>query len=172
MVRHAGGAAQVRAGHTDDLPALTELYNHYVRQSPVTFDVEPWTVEQRREQWFAHHPDSGPYRLLVVEADGEVLGYATSSPWRTKAAYARTAETTVYLAPGADGRGLGSLLYDALLPLLREEGLHRLVAGVTVPNAASVALHRKQRFTEVGTFAQVGYKLGRYWDVAWFERSV
>lgn len=162
----------VRSGQPRDLPALTRIYNHYVRHSHATFDDEPFTVEQRRE-WFAHFGDHGPYRLLVAAADDEtVLGYASSSPFRPKPCYRSTVETTVYLDPEHLGRGHGGRLYAALLDALAGEQLHRACAVIALPNDASLALHRRFGFVPVGTFTEVGVKGGRYIDVAWLERSL
>lgn len=178
---------QVRAGTEADLAALTDIYNHYVRETPITFDATVFTPEQRRS-WLHSHPEDGPHRLLVaqdvrfagsdpvgvpagVPAAG-ILGYATSSPFRPKAAYSTSVEVSVYCAPEAAGRGVGSLLYDALFKALATEDLHRAYAGVALPNEASVRLHRRFGFRHVGTYAEVGRKFGRYWDVAWFEKPL
>jgi phosphinothricin acetyltransferase len=160
----------VRAAQPGDLPALTDIYNHWVRTSGVTFDATEFTVEQRQE-WFAAHATTGPHRLLVA-ADGDVLGYATSGLLRPKPGYATSVETSVYLRHDATGRGLGTLLYRALFEALAEQDLHRAYAGVALPNDASVALHERMGFHEVGTYVEVGRKLGRYWDVRWFERAL
>jgi phosphinothricin acetyltransferase len=164
-------ATTVRTGRADDLPALTAIYNHYVEHTHVTFDVVPFTVEQRRD-WFDHYGSSGPHRLLVATIGPAVLGYATSGPFRAKPAYAPSVETTVYCAPDALGRGIGRLLYDALLAGLAEEDVHRAYAGVALPNDASVALHRAFGFTDVGVFTEVGRKFDRWWDVLWLERQL
>ncbi|MFE2427509.1 GNAT family N-acetyltransferase [Streptomyces sp. NPDC059373] len=168
---------QVRPGREEDLEALTELYNHYVRETPITFDLEPLTPEQRRP-WLVSHPEDGPYRLLVAcEAvrgpnPGRILGYATSSPFRPKAAYATSVEVTVYLAPDVGGRGIGTLLYEALFEALATEDLHRAYAGVAQPNEASERLHARFGFRPVGVYREVGRKFGRYWDVAWYEKEL
>jgi phosphinothricin acetyltransferase len=90
------GGTTVRPGAGSDLPALSGIYNHFVEHAVATFDVEPFSVDARRD-WFAHYDATGPHRLLVAEVDGRVVGYATSGPFRLKPAYARTVETTVYL---------------------------------------------------------------------------
>lgn len=165
-------AVSVRPGEERDLPALTEIYNHFVEHTHITFDLEPFTVEQRRE-WFSHYAATGRHRLLVAEsAGGRVLGYATSGRFRDKPAYAPSVETTVYCAPTAVGCGVGSALYSALFELLRGEDVHRAYAGVALPNDASLALHRRFDFTEIGTFGEVGRKFGKWWDVTWLERVV
>ncbi|MET9504106.1 N-acetyltransferase family protein [Streptomyces sp. NPDC006622] len=164
---------QVRPGVEGDLEALTDLYNHYVRETPITFDTTVFTPEERRP-WLLSHPEDGPYRLMVAtDADSqEILGYATSSPFRAKPAYATSVEVTVYLRPDAGGRGIGTLLYEALLKALSGEDLHRAYAGIAQPNEASVRLHERLGFRHVGTYREVGRKFGRYWDVAWYERDL
>jgi phosphinothricin acetyltransferase len=161
----------VRPGEPEDLAALTALYNHYVTTSHVTFDVTPFTRDERRE-WFSHYADTGPHRLLVAEDQGRLLGYATSGPFRPKPGYRTTVETTVYVAEDAGGRGVGSALYERLFEALAGEDLHRAYAGVAVPNLPSRALHLRFGFTSIGVFREVGTKFGRYIDVEWFERPL
>ena len=165
-------AARTRPGEERDLPALTAIYNHYVTTSHVTFDDVPFTVEQRAE-WFRHYAPTGPHRLYVAVDGDRILGYATSSPFRPKPGYRTSVETTVYVAPESVGRGVGHLLYGRLLPELEAQaGLHRAYAGAAVPNRPSRALHLRFGFTAVGTFREVGTKLGRFVDVEWFERPL
>nr|WP_079064604.1 GNAT family N-acetyltransferase [Streptomyces sp. NRRL F-4489] len=166
------GDVQVRAGGETDLAALTELYNHYVRETPVTFDTEPFSAARRRP-WLLSHPVDGPHRLLVAQdAAGMLLGYATSGPFRAKPAYATSVETSVYCAPHAAGRGVGTLLYAALFEALADEDVHRAYAGIAQPNEASVRLHTRFGFRHIGTFTEVGRKFGRYWDVAWYQKDL
>jgi phosphinothricin acetyltransferase len=159
----------LRRARAEDLAALTEIYNHYVIHTPITFDLEPFTPETRRP-WLAQFADSGRYQLFVAEQAGRVLGYAGSMRFRTKAAYDPSVETTIYLRPECTGRGLGRLLYERLFAALRGEDVHRILGGVTLPNEASIALHKSFGFTPVGTYSEVGRKFGRYWDVLWLER--
>ncbi|MFJ3532265.1 MULTISPECIES: N-acetyltransferase family protein [unclassified Streptomyces] len=183
-----GTEAQVRPGVEGDLEALTDIYNHYVRETALTFDTAPFTPGQRLP-WLRSYPVDGPHRLLVAQdvrnvdapgADGpdtggpapRVLGYATSSAFRPKAAYSTSVEVSVYCAPGAAGRGIGTLLYTALFDALAGEDLHRAYAGITQPNEASVRLHDRFGFRHLGTYAEVGRKFGRYWDVAWYEKHL
>jgi phosphinothricin acetyltransferase len=161
----------VRPAVEGDLPRLTAIYNHFVEHTAASFEVDQWTVEGRRE-WFGHYATTGPHRLLVAEVDGRVDGYATSSVFRERAAYARSVETSVYCDPGSVGRGLGTALYAELLDQLRGEDVHRAYAGVALPNDASEALHRRFGFREVGIYTEVGHKLGRWWDVRWYERAM
>jgi phosphinothricin acetyltransferase len=163
----------VRPGAEDDLGALTDIYNHYVRETHITFDTAVFTPEERRP-WFDSHPEDGPHRLLVAQdrQAGTILGYVTSSPFRAKPAYATSIETTIYLAPDAVGRGTGTLLYRSLFAALADQKLHRALAGVALPNEASVRLHRRLGFQYVGTYREVGLKFGRYHDVAWYEKDL
>jgi phosphinothricin acetyltransferase len=161
----------VRPATVEDLPRLTEIYNHYVLNSPVTFDLEPYTVE-RRMQWFSQFGVTGRHRLLLVEEDGLVLGYAGTTRFRPKAAYDTTVETTIYCSADNTRKGLGSMLYPALFEAIAKEDIHRIVAGFTLPNPASQALHQRFGFKLVGIFQEVGRKFGRYHDVAWNERPL
>ncbi|QQM41499.1 GNAT family N-acetyltransferase [Streptomyces liliifuscus] len=164
---------QVRPGVESDLDALTDIYNHYVRETPITFDTATFTPVERR-LWLLSHPEDGPHRLMVATAGDsqEILGYATSSAFRPKPAYETSVEVTVYLAPNAGGRGVGTLLYKALFAALADEDLHRAYAGIAQPNEASVRLHERFGFRHVGTYREVGRKFGRYWDVAWYEKEL
>jgi phosphinothricin acetyltransferase len=172
----------VRSGAESDLPALTDLYNHYIRETSITFDTRPFTPEQRRE-WLLSHCGDGPHRILVAQEAsrepacaeaptpaGRILGYATSSPFRAKPAYATSVETSIYCAPDAGGRGVGTLLYKRLFEALQGCDLHRAYAGIAQPNEASERLHARFGFRYVGTYREVGRKFGRYWDVAWYEK--
>ncbi|MFC9241380.1 GNAT family N-acetyltransferase [Streptomyces decoyicus] len=200
------GEVQVRAGTEADLPALTDLYNHYIRETCITFDLEPFTPDQRRP-WLLAYPQDGPHRLLVARevtdrtknphngpesdphagpaegpgaagegapgtGEGALLGYATSSSFRPKAAYAPSVEVTAYCAPHAVGRGIGTLLYTALFEALADADVHRAYAGITQPNEASTRLHTRFGFRHIGTYTEVGRKFGRYWDVAWYQKDL
>ena len=162
--------ARIRPAACADLPRLTEIYNYYVVHTPVTFDVEPYTVEGR-EAWFAQFGTAGRYRLMVAESDPGVIGYAGTTRFRPKAAYDTTVETTIYCAPDAAGKGVGSRLYAALFETLRGEDIHRFVAGYALPNPATAAIHARFGFKVVGVFSENGRKFGKYWDVCWVERG-
>ncbi len=172
---------QVRPGTEADLEALTDLYNHYIRETAVTFDTTLFTPEQRRP-WLRSHPEDGPHRLLVARdvrnaatttaEAGTLLGYATSGPLRPKAAYSTSVEVSVYCTPEAAGRGVGTLLYASLFEALEGEDLHRAYAGITQPNEASVRLHTRFGFRPIGMYEEVGRKFDRYWDVAWYEKKL
>jgi phosphinothricin acetyltransferase len=165
------GGFQIRPAIESDLPRITDIYNHYVVHTPVTFDVQPWTVEQR-VPWFKQFDTVGRYRLLVAEKDCLVVGYCGTTRFRPKAAYDTTVETTIYCAPDLTRQGIGVRLYDALFAALSGQQIHRIVAGYVEPNAASAALHERFGFKTIGIFTENGYKLGRYWNVCWMERPL
>ncbi|HTT14221.1 MAG TPA: GNAT family N-acetyltransferase [Thermoplasmata archaeon] len=161
----------IRPAERSDLEAIVAIYNHYVETSPATFEIARVSPEDRAV-WLAEHSRPSPHRAFVAEADGGLLGWATSSPFRPRAAYGTTVEVSVYCHPLHRGERVGSRLYGALFHAIEGEDLERAVAGITLPNPGSVALHRRWGFRWVGTFTRVGRKFGRYWDVAWFERPM
>ncbi len=160
----------IRRAEPADLPALLAIYNHYVLTTPITFDVEPRTLDQRRE-WFEQFSDRGRYRCFAAARDGRAVGWCCSARFKEKAAYETTIETSVYLAPDEGGRGLGKRLYGVLFDALAREDIHRAFAGVTLPNEASVGVHKAVGFELVGTYPEVGRKFGRFWDTALFMRN-
>ena len=165
-------SAAIRFAESADLNRLVEIYNHYVVETHVTFDTEPFTVAERI-QWFNQFAETGRYRLLVAEADEGIVGYATSTYFKPRAAYNTSVETTVYLDPQQHGHGIGTRLYGELIgQLIAEESVHRAYAGIALPNDGSVALHRRLGFERVGSYHEVGFKFDRYWDVDWFEKDV
>jgi phosphinothricin acetyltransferase len=161
----------IRPADERDLPRLTEIYNHYVETTAITFDIEPYDVEGRRA-WFAQFARGGPYRLFVAERSGVIDGYAGTTSFRPKQAYETTVEATIYCAPGATGQGLGNALFSTLWKSLEGEDLRCAVAGITLPNDPSVKLHERFGFRLSGVLHEVGRKLGRYWDVAWYEKRL
>lgn len=161
----------VRPARAADLERINAIYNHYVEHSHATFEIEPVTMAAR-EEWARHYADSGRHRLLVATGDDGVVGYATSSPYNPRDAYETSVELSVYLDPDATGRGVGALLYGALLPMLEREDLHRAYGGVALPNPASLALHERFGFREAARYSEQGRKFGRYWDVVWLERPL
>lgn len=165
------GKVHIRTASSTDLPRLTEIYNHYVIHTPVTFDLEPYSVEKRLA-WFEQFGLTGRYRLLVAELDSVVAGYAGTTRFRPKPAYDTTVETTIYCAPDAIGKRIGTSLYSALFETIIGEDIHRIVAGYVIPNPQSAALHARFGFKPVGVFRENGRKLGKYWDVAWVERPL
>jgi len=162
----------IRPGESGDLARLVEIYNYYVTETHFTFDMEPFVVGGRT-QWFNQFSESGPYRLLVAERDDAVVGYASSTQFKPRAAYSTSVETSVYLDHSQTGHGIGFALYAALLEFLVDEpSVHRAYGGTALPNPESIALHERLGFTLVGTYREVGFKFDQYWDVSWFEKDV
>jgi phosphinothricin acetyltransferase len=161
----------VRPAHRGDLPELVGIYNHYVEHSIASFDTEPTSV-QNRTAWLGSFSDVGPHRLLVAAEKDRVLGCASSARYRAHPAFAQTIEVSIYIAPDARDTGIGSALYSALFNELRSEPVHQAVAGIALPNDASVALHRKFGFTDVGVFEEYATKHGAYISSMWMQRRV
>lgn len=162
----------IRPAVEADLPAIVALYNHYIETSQATFDTRPFTVQQK-SAWFAMLAVGTAHQCLVAERGGALLGYSYSGPLKPKPAYDCSVETTIYLAADAVGAGIGSQLYSALLENLETQpDLHRAYGVIAQPNAASNAMHEKLGFGQIGLMSEVGFKFGRYWDVAWYERAL
>jgi phosphinothricin acetyltransferase len=163
--------AIIRPGTPDDLEAVNRIYNHYIAHTASTFDLEPWTIEQRRE-WFTHYHETGRHRLLVAEIGGAVIGFTTSSRLRPKAAYDTSVETSVYLDPNHTGQGIGGRLYEALFRRLETADVHRAYAIIALPNPASIQLHLRCGFRSVGLLSEVGRKFGSWHSAEWFEKGL
>jgi phosphinothricin acetyltransferase len=158
----------VRPARQDDLAALVRIYNHYIAHSIATFDTEPTTIESRLP-WFNTFSEVGPHQLLVATAGDRVLGYASSSPYRTHPAFSQTVELSAYVDPDARANGIGSALYRALVGALRTQSVHVALAAIALPNDASVALHRRFGFAEVGTFDEYATKNSAYISSVWMQ---
>lgn len=158
----------IRSARAADSEPIAEIYNHYVREAIATFEEQPVTAEE-----MAHRIADVTARLpwIVAEESGVLVGYAYATPWKTRSAYRFTVETTVYLAPDAIGRGLGTALYETLLTTLRREHrqLRSALACIALPHPASVALHERLGFASVGHFTEVGFKFGRWIDVGYWQ---
>jgi L-amino acid N-acyltransferase YncA len=158
----------VRDANAGDAAAIAAIYNAYVRDSVATFELEPVAEATMQSRIDAVQSRGLPW--LAIERDGAMLGYAYATPWKARAAYARTVETSIYLVPDATGRGLGRSLYAQLIERLRGTGMHALIGGISLPNAASVALHEALGFACIGRFREVGFKHGRWVDVGYWQR--
>lgn len=157
---------KLRLAAPDDCDAILDIYRPYVEDTSITFELETPT----HDEFSARMSDIMrffPY--LVAERDGEVIGYAYAHFLHERAAYRFNAELSVYLKRGCTGDGVGSKLYSALIELLRAQGFRKLYAIVTMPNAASDALHRRFGFEPIIRFANQGFKLGEWHDVEWYE---
>lgn len=156
----------VRPATEADLPAIKAIYDVEVLGGIATFATEPPGLDYWRERLESTHP--GDHVLVATDGDA-VVGYAFSGSYRPRTAYARTREASVYLADAARGRGVGRLLYDALLGLLRGDSVHLVVAVIALPNPASQALHRAFGFERAGVLHEVGHKFGRWIDTEVWE---
>lgn len=132
---------------------------------------DPTSLEERL-QWAKAYSDKGPHRILVAEDKRRLLGCAYSSVYRTHPAFRETVETSIYLDPEARGRGVGTRLYESLFALLEQEPVHLAVAGIALPNEASVRLHKKVGFTEVGVFQEYAEVNGKYFSSIWLQRFI
>ena len=156
----------LRACTPADAAQICGIYNHYVRETVVTFE-ESAVAEADMTQRIGDVTSRLPW--LVWETDTGILGYAHATPWKSRAAYRHSVESSIYLAPHATGQGLGTKLYSALISDLRQRGCHCVIGGAALPNPPSVSLHEKLGFTKVAEFRQVGFKFGRWIDVAYWE---
>jgi len=156
----------LRAAQPTDAAAIAALYNHYILHTTITFEMAAVTEVEIVGRLAAVQP-ALPW--LVAERDGALVGYAYASPWRTRAAYRQSVETTVYVDRNHGRGGIGSALYAALIAELRSRSMHALIGGIALPNAASVALHEKFGFRKVAHFEQVGRKFDRWLDVGYWE---
>jgi phosphinothricin acetyltransferase len=161
---------EIRSGTAEDLTAIARIYRHYVLHSLATFDEAPPSPEYWGA-WFDKFSLTGPHRLVVAD-DGRVQGYASSLPYRAHPAFAETVEFSVYVSSDRTGNGLGRLLYGRLIDELEGLAVHRVVAGIALPNDASVRLHRSFGFDEIGVFEQYAKKWGRYVSSVWMQRAL
>lgn len=158
---------RIRDAHVADLPSLLAIYNHAVKTSTATFDLEEQTLEQRTD-WFSHY--GGVHPIVVAEIDGQVVGYASLSTYRAKPAYSKTVESSVYIDQRFQGQGVGLALMQAILQRAADLGHHVVVAGIVGGNEASVKLHQKLGFELVGAMREVGFKFGAWQDVHFYQR--
>ena len=163
----ASEPVSLRAATAADLPAIVGIYNDAVLHSVATFDVEPQAPGLFADRVASARPGD---HLIVAEQGGRVVGMAYAASYRPRPAYEGTRETSIYLAPGARGRGLGRLLYDELLARVDADGIHVCLAVIAEPNAASEALHVALGFERVGTLREVGRKFDRWVDTTWWQR--
>ena len=152
----------VRRARPEDAEAVAAVYAPAVSDGYASFEEQPPDAAEMATRMAAS------LLWLVAEVDGQVVGWAYGSRHRDRAAYRWSADVSVYLAAGREGQGLGRALYDVLLPALADQGLASLYAGISLPNAGSVALHERCGFRPIGAFPRVGFKHGRWHDVGWW----
>ena len=156
----------IRNANQGDAKAICDIYNYYILNSISTFELEPVSIEDmtaRINRVVIKYP------WIVYEEDSVILGYAYADHWKTRKAYKNTVESTVYLKDGHSGRGIGSTLYGFLINELKKMDIHAVIGGISLPNDASVALHEKLGFINIGRFKEVGYKFDKWIDVGYWE---
>lgn len=156
----------------EHLPAIARIYADIVASSPATFDLAAPDLEAWTEALENCDAERGRFLVAALDDAGEVLGYAKSGPFRDRAAYDLTCETSIYVAPPARGQRISSALYTRLLQLLEASPLRLAIGIVTEPNPASVALHEALGFERVGTLTGAGMKFGQPWSVTLYQRSL
>lgn len=161
---------ELRVAIEADVPQMNAIYSTYIVDSHVSFDTEPWP-DQKRLEWFRERVSAG-YPFLVACDGDAVIGVSWSGPYRPKPAYRSSAETTVVLAEGEFGKGIGMALYSKLLEHLADAGFHRAYAIIALPNDASIALHRKLGYREIGILEEAGFKDGKYHSTLMMERAL
>ncbi len=160
----------IREANRGDATAIVAIYNHFIVNTAITFEEQAVTEDDMAQRIADVQGADLPW--LVAEHDGTVVGYAYATKWRARHAYRFSVESTVYLAPALGGKGIGTLLYQALLGRLCEQGYHLVIGGIAQPNAASVALHEALGFEKVAEFREVGFKFGRWVDVGYWQLTL
>ncbi|MFF2623935.1 GNAT family N-acetyltransferase [Oerskovia jenensis] len=167
----------VRAATRADLPAIAEIAAHFVLHTVSTFQTEPLSLAGWEERWEALRGAGRPFLVVTVPSTpglpDDVAGFAYVGAWRERPAYAATGEDSIYLAPGSEGRGLGRALLTALLAEAEKAGVREIVAVVSdADSPASVVLHERLGFRQVGRLERVGFKQGRWLDTVLLQRSL
>ena len=162
------GLIPVRTAGPHDASAIARIYNHYIAESVSTFEVDAVSADDMRGRIEELQSKSMPW--LVAERDANFVGYAYAGFWHARPAYRFSTEVTVYLDQAATGHGIGSALYERLLEIVRDAGFHVAIGGISLPNAASVALHEKLGFKQVAHYEQTGFKFDRWIDVGYWQR--
>ena len=159
----------IRSAEPTDADAIARIYNHYITETVVTFEVDEVSAAEISRRVDAIQSDS--FQWLVAQRDDqEIIGYAYAGRWHARCAYRYAAEMTVYLAPGHGGQGIGSSLYETILKTLAATDIHTVIGGIALPNDASVALHEKFGFQQAAHYREVGFKFDRWIDVGYWQR--
>lgn len=156
----------IRSATYEDAEQITAIYNHYVENTVVTFEAQHIAKSDMAKRVTA---GSSRYPWLVSEIDGVLRGFAYASEWKPRVAYEKTVEITIYVAADHLGEGVGFPLYGFLIDQLREQGVHCALGGIALPNPASIALHEKLGFRKVGELQEVGWKMGQWVNVGYWE---
>jgi len=158
----------IRSARAEDAAAVAAIYRPIVTDTAISFELTPPSVDEMAER-MARISDSHVW--LVADVGGAIAGYAYGTPHRPRAAYQYAVETSAYMNRDFRGRGIAGRLYGCLFRELADKGYYNAFAGITLPNDASVALHKSVGFTAIGSFPNVGYKLGAWHDVSWWHRK-
>lgn len=161
----------IRPATEADLPGLLEIYNDAVLHTTATYDYEPRTLEQRR-QWFEDHRRDNYAVFVAVDETGRIVGWSALNPYHARPGYRFTTENSVYIAADRRGQGIGKQLLEPLIEAARSRGLHVIIAAIDATNEASLRLHARFGFEQVGHFKQVGFKFDRWLDVIYLEKIV
>lgn len=156
----------IREVKLEDSAFVADVYNYYIQNTHHTFETEPLSAEEMEKRIRKTTKD---YPFLVAEEDGEILGYAYASKFRLRQAYEFSTEVSIYVRNAAKQKGIGTALYTKLFEELSDSYIHAIVAGISLPNDASIRFHEKLGFEKVAHFREVGYKLGRWIDVGYWE---
>ena len=159
----------IRACEARDVSNICDIYNYYIANTVITFEENQLSAIDMAARVEAY---SALYPWLVCEVDGVIVGYAYATKWKERAAYKNSVEVTVYLEHTQGGRGFGKALYSVLLESLVNMGCHVVLGGIALPNNASVGLHEYFGFKKVAHFAEVGFKLGRWVDVGYWQKTI
>lgn len=156
----------IRPVKLEDAQGIAAVYNYYIQNTHHTFEIEPRGVDEMRKRIGEIIED---YPYLVAEEDGEILGYAYATRFRLRDAYEYSVEVSIYVRSAAKQKGIGTQLYTKLFDELAETNVHVIVAGISLPNDASIRFHEKLGFRKVAHFREIGYKLGRWIDVGYWQ---
>ena len=159
----------IRLARDGDVDAIVEIYRPIVESTTISFET---SVPDHEEMARRVHDTLQSYPWLICELDGHVAGYAYAARHRVRGAYRWSVDTSVYIDDGYRRRGVGRGLYESLFAILAAQGYFNAYAGIALPNQASVALHESMGFEQIGVYRGVGYKLGRWCDVGWWQRSL
>jgi phosphinothricin acetyltransferase len=156
----------IRNVEVEDAAQIAEIYNYYIKNTLVSFEESPVPSEEMASR-IEEISSSLPW--LVYEEKNRIAGYAYASKWKGRCAYRYSVESTVYLNPTLRGKGVGSVLYQALLDKLKSQGYHTVIGGISLPNETSIKLHEKFGFRKVAHFSEVGFKFNKWVDVGYWE---
>ncbi len=157
---------KIRKVELTDAAQIAEIYDYYILNTHHTFETEPLSAEDMRKR-IAETVENYPY--LVAEFEGEIQGYVYATQFKLRQAYEHSVEASIYVRNQAKKKGIGSELYKVFLEELKETDVHAIMAGISLPNDASVRFHEKLGYEKVAHFKEVGYKLGRWVDVGFWE---